>query len=173
MDLTVPMHEICLETLPIFVAKKNKTLGKKEKRRVRRSFALTEVCVALMIIGVCISYVFSSVQHTIQRYTALHQEIVCHELADEHLAQLVATFLTAQLEYETIVEGCEDCLVDGIYEIELSTSGEEADETENQESVAKKKASLVTLTVTVHPIGNEQIYAIRTTRLCIGQEGNI
>jgi hypothetical protein len=146
---------------------------KQGKRRVRHSFALAEVCVALVIIGICISYVFSSVQHTIQRYTSLHQEIVCHELADEHLAQLIATFLTAQLEYETIVEGSEDSLIDGIYEIELSTSVEESDDSENQESVAKKKASLVTLTVTVHPIGKEDIYAIRITRLCIGQEGSI
>jgi hypothetical protein len=139
----------------------------------KRPFALTEVCVALAVIGVCISYIFSSLNQTIQRYSALQQEIMCQELADEHAAQLIATFLTSPPEYDTAVEGGETSLTKGNYEIYMSTAGSETeDESDDQEKVGKKKASLITLIVAVHPVGNDQICAVRNTTLCVTQEGN-
>jgi hypothetical protein len=142
--------------------------------RTKRSFALAEVCVAIIVIGSCISYVFSSLQQTIQRYTILRQEIACHECADEHLAKLIATFLTSPPDFDTAIEGGESSIIERIYEIHMTTMACENSKEENEpEKEMKKKAALVTITVTVRPIGNDQISATRTTNLCIGQEGTL
>jgi type II secretory pathway pseudopilin PulG len=143
------------------------------KRRKKHSFALAEVCIAIIIIGICSTYVFSTLQQTIDRYIRLRHEIRCHELADEHLARLIGSYLTDPPDFETAVGETKGEAMVGIYKIHIATQAiafsEEAKNT--TETTAKKKGYLVTLVVTVNPADNLCIYAIRSTELCITQEG--
>jgi hypothetical protein len=98
--------------------------------------------------------------------------IVCHELADENLGRLIATFLTYPPEFNITVEGGESSAIERTYEIHMKTKANDPSKEENEsEKETKKKASLITITVTAHPIGNDQISVSRSTNLCVLKEG--
>jgi hypothetical protein len=144
----------------------------------KRSFALAEVCVAVVIIGICISYVFGAMNQTIQRYAALRDTIACNELADEALARTIATFLTTPLEFDTIAGGTSDVQQAGHYEVHIQTKLSQAKEEPHSKEAPpdlskeiKNKAGLLTLTVKVHPSGNPNISALRSTDLCVEKGG--
>ena len=141
--------------------------------RKKRPFALAEVCVSVIVVGICISYVFTTMNQTIHRYATLRDIIVCNELADENLARCIGTFLTSPPDFSTAVEGGESVQQTGQYEIQIQTKGSESDKEPNKpEKEISKKASLVTITVTVHPNLNTAICATRSTTLCVAKEGS-
>lgn len=140
--------------------------------RIKRPFAIAEVCVAIIVIGISISYVFSSLRQSIQRYATLRHEIACHELADEHLAKMIAGFLTSPPEFDATVEGINVSSIERGYEIHISTKAcESSKEGTSTEKETTKKASLVAIAVAVNPLGNDAICACHTTTLCVAQEG--
>lgn len=141
--------------------------------RQKRPFALAEVCVAMIIVGICVSYAFSSLQQTIRRYTILRHEICCHELADEYLARFIASLLTSPSDFTTTVDGAEALVYEKGYAVHMTTT--ECDSTPKDEQPAagdiKEPAALVTLSVTVHPVENDRIVAVRSTNLFFTQGG--
>ncbi len=125
----------------------------------------------MIIIGISISYVFSSINQTIQRYSTLRQEIGCHEVADEYLGRFIAAFLTLPPEFGTTVGGADAYALDGSYEIFMNIEAcKTTEENDAPEKQVQKKAALVAITITVHPIGNDSISASRSTKLCLSQE---
>ncbi len=126
----------------------------------------------MIVIGICLAYAFTSLHQTIRRYTALRQELCCNELADEYLARFIATFLTAPPEFDATLEGAGASITEKGYVIDMKAEEYTSTTPEKREpsSESKERAALVTLIVAVHPFGNKQISAVRTSHLCLTQE---
>jgi type II secretory pathway pseudopilin PulG len=136
------------------------------------SFALAEVCVALIVISIAISYIFSSLHQTIARYTTLRQEITCHQIADEQLGRYIAVFFTTPPDFDSAVSGLEAHSIHDGFEVHTTARVSETTEADNDScKEEKKKTCLLTLTITVHPSGNDPISRSRSTNLCIVKEG--
>jgi hypothetical protein len=147
----------------------NKTLVCK-----KRPFAMAEVCVAVAVVGLATTYIFSSMQESITRYTRLRDAICCNELADEHLARTIARFLTDPPDFDTATaeNALPSSMEVGPYTVSLETGCEqEKDKKENDASTTEKKpVALLELTVTASRTGADG-EAQRSALLCICKEG--
>ena len=134
---------------------------------------MAEVCVAVVIVGLATTYIFSSLQESITRYTRLRDAICCNELADEHLARSIARFLTDPPDFDTAT--AENALPNsaevGPYTVSLCTACEqEENKKENAQITEKQPIALLKLTVTARRTEADD-KTTRSALLCIGKEG--
>ena len=143
------------------------------RRRKRRSFALAEVCVAIGVVGICIAYVFSTMHQTIKRYATLRAYCTCEAIADEQLARTLATWVTTPPEFSEATEGWAESGEAEGYTIHMNAQPNAplATSSTDTSKEIKKKACLLTVSVTVTAPNNTQIKAERSVNLCILKEG--
>lgn len=127
------------------------------------SFALTEVCVALAILGILISYVLIGAQRTLVQYQRLYETTMCFQLADEYLATALTGYLTTDLPFEEILVPRDQTFHDDHFIIHLTTDPQTPSEK------ASKTASLLTVKITVELEKQNPPGPVieRSTKLCI------
>ena len=147
------------------------TLSRRTIRK--RPFALAEVCVAIGIVGIATTYIFSSLHESIRRYGILRDGICCNELADEYLAQGVAQFLTDPPEFDAVAQIPPRSVEVGAYTVSLYVSLQQEKRTseEDTSSIEKDPVALIEFLVTVRRSTQEQKIASRSTLLCVCKEG--
>lgn len=134
---------------------------------------MAEVCVAVILVGLATTYIFSSLQESVGRYTKLRDAICCNELADEHLARAIARFLTDPPDFDTATaENTPRFSAEiGPYTVSLDTgSMQEENKKENEQTTEKQPVALLELTVTAHRTEVDD-KTERSALLCIGKEG--
>ena len=143
----------------------------------KRPFALAEVCVAVILVGVATAYIFSALQESIQRYAVLRDDICGNELADEHLARSVAVFLTDPTDFDTATSEHTgpNSTREGPYLVSLETnctqSQNKKEGEENSTTIEKPPVALVELVMTVQLGERGRSIASRSALLCVGKEG--
>jgi type II secretory pathway pseudopilin PulG len=136
---------------------------------------MAEVCVAIAIVGLATTYIFSSLQDSIRQYARLRDEICCNELADEHLARSVAQFLTNPPDFDTATaEKAPPTSIDaGPYTISLQTTCEQEDRKKEPSSTMEKEpVALMEFLIVVQREGENQKFACRSALLCVSKEGS-
>jgi hypothetical protein len=128
----------------------------------RCSFALVEVCVALIIVAVVSGYLFISSLQTVNMYRRFTDEITCQLAADELFSQFLASYLITPLEFDSIITKWEkvDATEDGFIIIKNASAQAPPDD-------AQKPATKLLLTLSVHSPRFYDLSAGRSTTLCV------
>lgn len=127
----------------------------------RCSFALIEVCVGMILIGVVTGYLFLSGFETLNLYRQFQMQISCERVADEQFSQLLASYLITPPEFEAL--DTEEVQIFQVEEfrVESSSSAEFAPEG------AKQPAAKLTLKLRAIYTQKKSITAERSTTLCV------
>jgi hypothetical protein len=139
----------------------------------RRPFALAEVCVAIGILGLCIAYVFSTMNQTIRRYATMRDTITCEAIADEYLARTMAAWVTSPPEFSEALKGWQQTTEVGSYTIEVQATPSESTArcAADQPKEVNNMAALLTICLTVTARHSPKAQAARIVDVCVVKEG--
>jgi len=127
----------------------------------RRSFALSEICVAIALLSLVLPFLISSLQKPLLKYQAFESELRAQEIADEHLSQFVAKFIAQTPTHEDLKKCTqfeEESQIGPLtvikrYFVELSDE-------------SKKKAAKISFFITVYKNDTPIQTAERSVNLC-------
>lgn len=139
----------------------------------KHPFALAEVFVAIILVGLAMTYIFSAIREATLQYSTLRDTVRTNDLADEHLARSVAQLVINPPDFETLTNTSEASMMDGPYEIRLQTTlhTQPNKKQEAKEQILKAPVALVLATVTVQRPNSLAPPAFRSTLLCVVKEG--
>jgi len=127
------------------------------QRPKRRSFALTEVLVALSLFLIVAPLLFNFIGSTAKTYQQLNYSLLAHNMAEEQLSDHVARFILSPPSFESLEETESITEIHAPFTVEKSRSRIEGDE----------RVALLQFEVTV--LQNDGQRTSQSVKLCVAK----